>query len=724
MGLDRFCNFISKYINMDGLEELYIENNIRKIVSNNILFDLNFLIYQIIIDIENEVNDIIKIILTLPFSNYSIIEILINNILNLPHWQLYNNNIHNILDGNTEDDIIINFINFLSTYINLSDFNINKISYIELIIYEKIIHTIINYIDNLHDITLINNISIFFDGIPSLSKIIEQRRRRLKNYIESNEKKLLFKKYFGCLDNNNKKLIYSLNNTNIFKNINIDNLVFDYFKWIKYRFSIDKSIGPGSIFVNNLEIYLEIKLKQFLPKIKITINSSQINGESDMKIFKYIASNNVYNDYSIHTTDSDLIHLMLIQQTYYKIIDKDININVIRYCSNNNNNNTIKYVQYLDGNIIIKTILELYNNINNTKSNNYKLIWDLCLFFYLFGNDHLPSSLEIGPELGLEYFIKIHYESLNNDNIIDIKKKNIVMNINNLLIYLEKLYTINDNNITKIILNRYFRINSQLVTLFVDKFNLNFKELLVFLKNFIIFDGLNMNIEDFNKLDITDLRKIFINNIPENEINKYKDISIFNLTENNTILLKNFMNLLKDNIDYYEYNFNGLILYSKSINICNDKYQDLYNYISDKVFNNLSKTYPILYDYYDINYHLNILDNNISCNCNDYLKKIYHFIITQFGNMSSYHNDNLTYYKYNNAPKLKDIINFIKNIPPNINITDKWNNDINNDNIYDNYFNNISHNNIISPIIIIANNKKNNLDNLDYKNIDINIYLK
>ena len=60
MGLDRFSNFITKSINNDAIDEFNIEGNIRKIISNHIIFDLNFLIYQEIISIENEINDIIN----------------------------------------------------------------------------------------------------------------------------------------------------------------------------------------------------------------------------------------------------------------------------------------------------------------------------------------------------------------------------------------------------------------------------------------------------------------------------------------------------------------------------------------------------------------------------------------------------------------------------------------------------------------------------------------
>ena len=110
MGLDRFANFISKSINNDGIEELNIENNLRKIVSNHILFDLNFLIYQEIVEVENEINDIIKVILCLPFSpdKGDTLEIILKSIFMQPHWKLYyiGSDLENIFDGYNEDEII------------------------------------------------------------------------------------------------------------------------------------------------------------------------------------------------------------------------------------------------------------------------------------------------------------------------------------------------------------------------------------------------------------------------------------------------------------------------------------------------------------------------------------------------------------------------------------------------------------------------------------------
>ena len=246
MGLDRFANFIAKSVNNNGIEEIFLTNNVRKVAATHVIFDLNFLIYQEIILIENEINDIIKIILCLPFSTNkgNVLESLLQVIFSQNHWKEYydKKTLELLFDGYNEDEIIQKFI----SYITHKSTDNNSLSIIELVIYEKITDSIINNIREIHMIDIIQELLIFYDGIPSYSKIIEQRRRRIRNYLESSQKKILFKKYFDNLSTHNKSLF-----DNLSKNYNIinENILFDYFKWIKNRFSIDKSIGPSTVFI-------------------------------------------------------------------------------------------------------------------------------------------------------------------------------------------------------------------------------------------------------------------------------------------------------------------------------------------------------------------------------------------------------------------------------------------------------------------------------------------
>ena len=727
MGIDRFSNFILKSIGNDNIDEINVNNNIKLVAANCVIFDANFLIYQEIIEIENEVNDIIKILLCLPSvnNNYLLLEEYLKKILLQPHWEVYN--FKNIFDGYNEDEIISKFIINITTKKSLSNNTSDNLSLIEFVIYEKILNKIIYLINKLHHMNFIQSIAIFFDGIPSISKVIEQRRRRIKTYLESQERRQLYKIYFNDLEINQKKL-----NDNINKKFNINNennLYFDYIKWIKNRFTTNKSISPSSFFVNNLEEFIKIRLIKVFPKCKIYINSSNENGESDLKIFKYIALNENNYDYSIHTSDSDLIHQILVQQTYYKIIGKDINLCLIKYIKKNGFE---ECAQIIEASNIIKHLLELYNNINNIKSNNYRIIWDLCLLFYFFGNDHLPSSNNIGPELGLDFFLISHYKSLGNNNVISLKKSLINFDLNNFKLLLQKINETNEFNTTKIILFRYFKLNVQMVNLLVDKFKLNFQGILDFLKKFIINRSLCLSKEELLELDDYDLRKILCINLENSEL--YKNFSIFNFNDSNLNLLMNSIKLIEDNIDYNESSYNGLIVYIKQINCTCDVYQDLYNFINDKTNYNLNQLYPQLYEYNDINQYFK--EKN-SYNVNDYLKKIYHIIFSQFGNMKNFHNDNLTFYKYYNTPNLSIIIDFINDLNTDLNLTKTWLKDIINDNV-DKYLDSVSHYLIISPFLLSYNitNKLykkiepidnlwiDNINNFDYRKIDIKEFLR
>ena len=718
MGLDRFSNFILRTSN-EGIEELNISNSVRRIAANHILFDLNFIIYQEIINIENDVNDIIKIILSLPTSvnNPNIIYELLLKILSKPEWTRFNNNIilKEILDGYNEEDIVNKFVSFI---INRFVINDSYLSIIEMVIFDKIINTITNNIEHIHQINFIETIGLFFDGIPSFSKILEQRRRRIKNHYEGSIKKDLFKQYFENLNRINKRLIDNLN-YKLEDSSNYNNLLFDYFKWISIRFSIDKSIGPTSNFIINLVPLIEKKLNLFFPNVNIIINNSTENGENDFKIFKYISNNNLDGDYCIHTTDSDFIHQILVQQSYYNIINRDITLSVCKYTREDT-------VQILESPLIIKNILESYSSLNNIEvTSNYKIILDICLIFYFFGNDHLPASYELGPELGIEFYLKNHYKALGKDNIIEYNDNKIDINLLKLSNYLTKMNEFRNMNITKIILQRFFKINYSLIILFVDKLNLYFKDIIILLKQIIINKSKLLTKEELDLLDEDNLLKKY-NNLDSIEID-------FKNEKKNNIFQEN-LKFIEDNLDYYEEEYNGLILYTKPYNVSDDIYQDLYDFITDKSISTFCNEYSQYYDHINFSDYIKICTNNNNDNINNntnnkvenFLKKLYHLILTQFGNMNNYHSDNLTFYKYHTQPDINDIISFILQNNSN-NINNKWLNEIKEENIDNNkYFNNDIHHLIISPF---SNEKKDiNINNLyiqdlntfDYR--DINPY--
>ena len=98
-------------------------------------------------------------------------------------------------------------------------------------------------------------------------------------------------------------------------------------------------------------------------------------------------------------------------------------------------------------------------------------------------------------------------------------------------------------NITKIILQRFFKINSHLINLFVDKLSYNFDQILKFLKRFIIYRALSLSSNDLELLDECDMRRLFLKELDPSLLESYLNLSVFNLDED-----KNTMQAVLDKI--------------------------------------------------------------------------------------------------------------------------------------------------------------------------------
>ena len=681
MGFDRLSNFIIKNLNYNY--NFIVDDVKRKFLGNHVLFDLNFLIYNQMFFLEEQINDIIKIVLNLPFSYISNnkTEEKLQKIFDLPWWKNHCENIEFIFDGDGEDEILSKLSSFICTKQE------NGLSKLELMVIDCVINNVENILNDYHIIKNVHTIGFFIDGIPSYSKIIEQRRRRTKNYYESTLRKQKFETYFGKLKN-----IY----------MDDDGIKYNYFRWVEKRFSLDKSFSPISPIIkkleNNINEYFTVKF----PNIKTYINSGSINGESDLKIFQHIQDNKLFGDIAIHTTDSDLIHLMLVQQTYFLLKREDLNISIIKHTSRDDENN----INYYDGPGMINCIIKLYNETNHidvdkTSKMDYLIIYDFCLLLFLFGNDHLPASIQFGPELGIEYIFKLlnknkgHIVTLDNDKI----------NINTEI--LRKTFENINNNIpsivAKILITRNFKLPPNITNVLtdIDKLNLDYDSVISLIKNLLIKDGLKLKEKLENQIEFSDDIRFKLL-----KTNDTYNLDTFN--EHKMNLISNIEESLLESLDFSNIENLGLFTYTKPYIRTKDNYQDLYNILSDTTVCELSSKNPVLYEPTKNDYVKNLSNEYDIKMCYDYIKKIYHLVTTFFGNLSDYHSNNITAYTYNNIPKFDYLIKYLKEN----NDLDKWIKDINEDNIKDNdYFNSINHHVFITPYLSLEHIKDENVRN-------------
>ncbi len=528
MGFDRLISFFNK--NFTNISEELFE--VPQVVANHIYFDMNFLIYNSIYELEKEINQVIKIIFGVSYTDINIINTKLKFIFDKFYWAKIDIVMNDILDGDKIEDIIGNFNKFLDE---------NVIDLLSWHIYDTINHHIINT----HPIQFIKTINFFFDGIPTYSKIIEQRRRRVKNYLDSKNRKKLFNEYF-------KDIVNSI--------ITEDDIIYDYFDWINNMYTFDKSMGPYSPLFIYLSEFINNKMTDAYRNIKIYLSSSTELGEADFKIFKHIYDNDLDCSIAIHSCDSDFIFLI----TWYQLLSivkyNDVNIMFVNY--NNYDESYNKSIYF--GKKIINSILDKYSNINNISDEvSINIVFDFLSLLLLFGNDIMPPSYELGSELSIKHIFETHYELyIDSSFVINLNNINII-NFVNLAKWLENIKKTNSFSI--IILNRFYKMNSNNILSLVDKYktlkeignNINQNELIIQHKNFYLADNSYQSLYNYivykaeTMLDIINLNrpyKIFFNDI------KTATEDYINLTKHNNV--EKYLKLFISNNQLYFLNFN------------------------------------------------------------------------------------------------------------------------------------------------------------------------
>jgi len=698
MGLEKIIGFLNKNLSYNGIKEVSVNNCCNKTITENVFFDFNFIIYSNLVNLENDINELLKILNSLPYVSIEVIEDKLDAILSLDYFKLVKEDICKIIDGDNENTIIKElkeflfskekFIEYQKKYLPNCDFNDNIM--LDFIFFTKIITYVDNMINNLHHIDFVKNTFIFLDGIPSYSKILEQKRRRTKNFLESKIRKEYFLKIF----NNFKNDVYTENE-----------LSYNYFEWLNNKISLDKSFGPSSKIILDLEIFFkEINKSNKIINLSYNLNicSGRVMGESDFKIFKYIKKKKISGDIFIHTCDSDFVHLVLVQQIYNIIYQKKTKYNIIRYFSKDN---TI--VQYVNSYFIIKELMKIIKRIFNITESKYFILLDFLGLCYLFGNDHLPSNNWFGAEFSFEEIIILLKESYENEQgymITFNKNKNITINWKIFLNFL-KILKVKKNNL-RFNLIRLHKNNGNY--LYTNHLDLSLKEFTEeYVPKFLSYLGY-LKTQDL-EIDKSLLDKkyywdsYFYNKLKTttNPFNKFfSDEKLEKFSEN----LKNNLNNYRD-----ECNMNYILKYQRPLELEENNYQNLYKYICDLASRKGSENYPNIFKTNSVD-----SDNNEEIVYN-YLLIFYYMIKHFFKSIEDYNPFNLTHYKYVNAPSLDSLISYL-NVNDLEKLSEKLENNINMNNIEpNNYFNNLSHHLFITPYLLKSDylNKISSIDNIE-----------
>lgn len=659
MGYDKFVSFLIKNLSNKCYDELYPSENIEGyIISKYIFFDINFIIYKCINKVENDINEVIKLLNCIELNK--------------------NNKIKKYL----EECFLKNYISFDFIY---QSTDVNKIisilkqeldKIIDVIVYDEILNYILYSLYSLNKPYFIKNVLIFFDGIPGYSKILEQRKRRIYNYINSLNRKEAYNKHFN---DDSIVIIYD-------KKLNIK---YNYFNYIKNTYSINKNFGPQSSFLLLLSEYLKNKLSSG-NKIKLYISNGNVPGEADYKILQYIEKNKLKGDICIHSCDSDFLYFTILYQL--KNQNCYMNLNLIKY-----NNDSY---QLYNGKKIIELFLLKYKQDNLITSNNINVnfLYDILFIIQMFGNDLIPDSYELSTEINLSILLKYHYELYKTNNFIININSDKTIDFNNLLLFLDKIQ--NKNLFTINILSKFFKIPKKIIYIMTEELNFNLKD---FIKKLIVPYLKYEAFIDKDNIDCDDIRYKYINNV-ENSMNNLIDnpIDLLNLSSESIKYLKDNIKYIFDYTNFKDY---GLIRLTINYELCDNPYESLYNYIvSDSIiktnntiknsftFKNLEKAYE----------EYSLFTKNI--NVYNYFEILENQTKILFYDFKYFNPQSKVYCKYNIAPPITQIIEYLKN-----NNYYSINKKINNNK----YFNEHSHHLLITPYLLDNSNYIHNYINND-----------
>ena len=547
-------------------------------------------------------------------------------------------------------------------------------------------------------------LTICVDGVPSMAKINEQRKRRYRGEIVS---------------------------TLVKKEEKTDNKSKVSFSWSR------NNISPGTNFMANMIKFLnsglfEERLKRHCLNLKhYYVSGVDIMGEGEMKILFHIDDliknpNYKRDNFFIYSPDSDIIILLLM-----KSANSNLNLYMLRY---DQQLSTYKNPIYnnVDINHYKKILIEYVTNKVNKKLDHNLIIMDIVFILTVFGDDFLPKleTVRVNTDINLimdhyilnlikyghilnhnkhykinienfmaflkslqkkeEYFLKRnarYHVSSNYNRIVNDIVGNQMNNLRELIVeYLWKFIYYNKPEFIKVSpINISKHIDIEKLEDFMDKAepkisidimskftNMNFKNEKIWDKMINIIN--NYYIEILNVIDGKKLMKeqiysneiFFIEALPNTLLKNmilyfYKTyelpitIPLKTLEDNkNLIMIQNYkstekphnmkINKMKDiQLEYYKIE-HKLDNYYKILNPRDQFYYDIY-FKNDINYNN----------YYKLHFTTNININNI---ISDYLKG-FNWIVNYYHNNNKYYNNlDLTwYFKHNRSPLLKDIIN-------------------------------------------------------------------
>jgi 5'-3' exonuclease len=344
-------------------------------------------------------------------------------------------------------------INKKKEKINLDTFNNNVIDLIKIYIINLLKNNI--YSKNLH------YLGLFIDGIPSMAKMHEQKKRRY-----------------------------------------VSDFINELLKQEKLHYNWDKNnISPATNFMKLLELQLDSKefnllINKTCPNMKkYFVSNTNEAGEGEMKIINYIRKNlkDTTDDILVYSPDSDMIILLMLlkqntlllryDQQKSKDSDKQMILNFIEI--NNFKNVLVNYC---------------YHKLDKTSINRNNLLNDIIFITTVFGDDFLPKLETFRISNDIFFIIDKYLINLLTHGHLLIYENKYIINTKafyNFLVILEKSesYFLHRNYFLSVY-NNFYNYNDSQFHLNLKKLSINIGILTNLMKNDFFYYTLLRYIDD------------------------------------------------------------------------------------------------------------------------------------------------------------------------------------------------------------------------------------
>lgn len=385
MGVERFFNSLTQVekIKTNGI----IVGLKDKIPSNYIYIDFNSVIHNISSETERDLNYLLYAIILYEYDSnkYPLDSTSLSTIEKYSYKTIVDDKEIDIKFDVTKGITLQNFID---------TFPKNNMDEIVLI---KIKEHIVYITTKLIEPDAVKQIYIAFDGVPQMSKVVEQKKRRYNGFVIGELRAKIYEEMKESLNDEARGGFRK--------------------KYEEHKISIDRGRITTRATLMDRVMYMlsdtkfKLEMQIHHPVLEqIVISHVGVYGEGEKKIMEDIIklSETKQGTYTIYSPDADVVILGLICLNRMDVMS---NVSILRF------NQQSEEYDYVDISALRQNIYDMV--IQSVKINNMEYLNpititnDIAFIFTLFGNDFLPRMEAIDARNDIETLITTYCEYLN-----------------------------------------------------------------------------------------------------------------------------------------------------------------------------------------------------------------------------------------------------------------------------------------------------------------------